>query len=232
MSQTDPFQLLSQALVQSETRLARALVSGKWSIEAPETEFGDMVAIRRPSEGLNEHYYDRLHKEAALYQQNNWMLSEKDIVLANNPKSILEIGCGNGLFAKAVAPFVDAVFAVDWARSPLLRELGENITFLQKDAITDPLPQADLVCSADVLEHFKPSDVPVLLRKLADSAQKQHHVIACYDDGHSHLSVMPPGAWLACFWAIDPSFRLVDVRIRRSDVRQLVCVISNLDHPS
>ncbi|AEG53125.1 class I SAM-dependent methyltransferase [Sinorhizobium meliloti] len=157
---------------------------------------------------------------------NNWLVSEIETILAKKPQIVVEIGCGNGAFAKEIAPSVREVHAVDWALSPNFVDRPENVHFFKADVTRDEIPSGDVTCSADVLEHFNPLDLTKVVAKCVASSPLQHHVIACYDDGHSHLTVMPPAAWLALFWRYCPTVRLSRVECRRNNPRQLVCVIS------
>src|SRR6185436_7398849 len=112
---------------------------------------------------------------------------------------------------------VTKVIGVDWATSPELQNLPDNVQVLRADVVADPIPFGDFVCSADVLEHFSPSDLDGVVAKLVRAGHYQHHVIACYDDGHSHLSILPPAAWLALFRKHCATAYLADVRYRRND---------------
>jgi SAM-dependent methyltransferase len=184
--------------------------------------------VRYPS-ASNSSYYQHVHQTNEAYKDNNWLISEMDAILSARPASVLEVGCGNGRFLSAVKDRVDRVVGVDWAASPILEELGLSDHFEQRDITWEDLPKVDLVCSADVLEHIAPKLLPSTLRRLHMAGAEQYHVIACYDDGHSHLTVMEPHMWLLAFRAISKRYRIVDIRLRRDDVFQPVCVIATFD---
>jgi cyclopropane fatty-acyl-phospholipid synthase-like methyltransferase len=145
-----------------------------------------------------------------------------------SPRTVVEIGCGNGRFLRAAAPHAEKIIGVDWAQSPELSNLPDNAEVLRLDVVTGAIPSGDLICSADVLEHFAPRDVDLVVSKLVSAGPYQHHVIACYDDGHTHLSILPPAAWLAVFRKHCKSAYLANVYYRRNDPTQIVCVVSNL----
>jgi hypothetical protein len=172
--------------------------------------------------------YQALHDKDPGYQANNWLVDHVETIAAARPRVIAEVGCGNGRFVKAIAPRVERVLALDWARSPLLDPLPANAEFRATNVLTDEIPPADLCCSADVLEHFEPVALPSLIQKLNAAAPLNYHVIACYDDGHSHLSVLHPGQWLALFRIVSPAYRIAAVIPRRGRPDQVVCVISNI----
>lgn len=177
---------------------------------------------------LNATFYQHLHDENSLYQRNSWLVDSVLKIAETKAATILELGAGNGKFTRSIAGHVPSVIAVDWAKSPLMENLPANCRFLQADITGDTLPKADLACSADVLEHLAFDTLEPTIRKWLGLAPLQHHVIACYDDGHSHLTIMPPGFWLHLFKRCDPSFRLEAIEVRRNDPRQVVCTISNL----
>jgi SAM-dependent methyltransferase len=171
-------------------------------------------------------YYQQTHQTNDAYKINNWLVSEVDAILSMAPKSILEVGCGNGRFLAAIRDRVDRVIGVDWAKSPVLDELELSPHFELRDITRDELPQADLVCSADVLEHIPPDLLQPTLQRLHSAGHEQYHVIACYDDGHSHLSIMEPNAWLRVFRGISQRYQIIDTRLRRGDPAQTICVIA------
>jgi SAM-dependent methyltransferase len=191
------------------------------------------VVDRRPSPiprcyptATTSNYYQQIHQSNDAYKINNWLVSEVDAILSVAPKSLLEVGCGNGRFLAAIRDRVDKAMGVDWAKSPILDELGLSEHFELRDITRDELPKADLVCSADVLEHIAPDLLQPTLLRLHSAGREQYHVIACYDDGHSHLSIMDPDAWLQAFRVVSQRYQIVDVRRRRGDPAQTICVIA------
>jgi 2-polyprenyl-3-methyl-5-hydroxy-6-metoxy-1,4-benzoquinol methylase len=178
-------------------------------------------------ERLKDEYYQSLHDRDVGYRTNNWLVGELDAILARQPRSLVELGCGNGHFLRAAAPHINEVIGVDWAKSPQLDNLPDNVRFMQSDITKADLPQADIACSADVIEHFSPDTIGMVISALRKAAPLQYHVIACYHDGHSHLTVMDPGSWLYVFRTCDPSFRLREIRLRRNNPKQMICVIAN-----
>lgn len=175
-------------------------------------------------------YYQRLHEEEAGYQTNNWLLEELDQIRAFGAESLLEIACGNGRFIESAAPFFKRVTGCDWAVSPRIQGVlsrNPNVSFQRVDMYRDlPLGQPDLVVSADFLEHLAPETLPEILRRIDSLSAKAFHKIACYDDGHSHLSIMPPGKWLALLRDVDPRYRLERVELRLGDPAREIAVFT------
>ncbi len=172
--------------------------------------------------------YQRLHDGDAGYQNNNWLVDHAAVIASARPETLTEVGCGNGRFLRAIAGSVRNVIGLDWARSPLLGQLPSNVHFQSTNVLTDALPRADICCSADVLEHFTPDALPALIAKLHESARLNYHVIACYDDGHSHCAVLHPGQWLGLFKTVSATYEIAAIIPRRGRPDQLVCVITNV----
>lgn len=186
-------------------------------------------------------YYQHLHEASPKYQQLNWLLEELPLLRAAGGQSLVEVGCGNGLFLAQAARHWPRVTGVDWARSPVLDAVlraTPTLRFVQQDVQQLALDQPhDLLVSADFLEHLPPASLPAVLQRLHACAARGFHKIACYDDGHSHLSVLPAAAWLALFEAAAPGagyrlWRLEDRAGRQALRRKPVVVISNLPAPT
>lgn len=141
--------------------------------------------------------------------------------------NVREVGCGNGAFVAEIAKSVPRVIGLDWARSPDFPE-GENIEFSQQDLTSSTLEHVDLNCSADVLEHIQTHELAELTQCLHRTARFNFHVIACYDDGHSHVSIFPPDVWLHLFRHQSPDYRIYDISIRHENASHVVCAITNL----
>lgn len=167
--------------------------------------------------------YKNLHETNSGYQNNNWMMDEIEFIRKLQLNSIIEIGCGNGKFLKEVSKFIPSVVGVDLVKSPLITEEGYN--FYQRNIITEELDfKSDLLVSADVMEHFKESDIPAIIGKFTKISDNQMHIIACYDDGHSHETIKTPDEWLELFSCISDDFRLLWTKKRKE---RDICCISN-----
>lgn len=176
---------------------------------------------------MTAEYYQDLHDNSTGYQENNWLVDEIEEILKCRPDSLLEIGYGNGKFLRQAASRVSNLRGVDWAKSPQADNMPANVELQVNDVTKDELPYANLVCSADVLEHFPAQKIDNILRKLHKAGTYNYHVIACYDDRHSHLCILTPEEWLEKFKQISHHFQLKKVTHRNGDQRKLICVISN-----
>jgi SAM-dependent methyltransferase len=192
-----------------------------------------------PKTGVKRHcgpdHYERLHQTSVKYQQNNWLLDELPRLAAVGGTSIIEVGCGNGLFLECASGHWRDVVGVDWVRSPALeRVLNDNpgIRFVQQDIVEFEIERRfDLLVSADFLEHVSPAALPGVIKRLHACGHCCFHKIACYDDGHSHLSIFGPRRWLRVFEdaAPDGGYRILQRTNRKGRRKKPVVVISNLE---
>lgn len=141
-------------------------------------------------------YYSQAHRNLEGYRVNNWMMPFARPLRMLGVDSVIECACGNGEFSEVFARHVRTYWAMDWAASPLLPHSTPGFRHLRWDAYTDTLPQADLLCSADFLEHIREGELDNVLSRMLTAAPRQFHVVACYDDSHSHLTIEPPEWWL------------------------------------
>jgi 2-polyprenyl-3-methyl-5-hydroxy-6-metoxy-1,4-benzoquinol methylase len=96
-------------------------------------------------------------------------------------RSILEVGCGNGLFLKSVARQLrhGRLVGIDVSTS-VLPECGEEITFLQGEVTDFTVPeQFDVVFSEHVIEHLAPADLPLHIRSLRRALTPGGVLIVC-----------------------------------------------------
>lgn len=222
-------------LAQAKAELNALKQSRSWKITTAYRWLGERIKgtaapiskTQYDGKDLSSAYYQSLHDTHPAYQQNNWLIEERERLLRCKPSTILEIGCGNGKFLRDVAAQVESVIGVDWAISPLTTDLPPNAKVVKADIVKDTVPSADLVCSADVLEHFHPDNVDAVIRKLHQAGRHNYHVIACYDDLHSHLTIISPGEWLYLFQKMSSSYRLLEIRARNNNPIYPVCVIAN-----
>ncbi len=173
-------------------------------------------------------YYQLLHDVSRPYQENNWLIGQQILLDSIAGNEVCEIGCGNGMFLKVAAELASKAIGIDWARSPALDNLPSHVSFIQASVLETDLPKVDVICSGDVLEHFRESDLHVLVKKMLDAANRNFHVIACYDDNHSHLTIQPPAWWHELFEKT--SGLPFDMQAVDRGNGKIVAVIHNLDH--
>lgn len=174
-------------------------------------------------------YYQALHDNDIGYQTNNWLVDELGEILKFNPTSILELACGNGKFLDIVSKHVANVNGCDWAVSPKLLKVlrhNPNIKF-HKQNLYESMPncESDMVVSADFLEHIDPNKLVDVLTNIDRHSSKALHKIACYDDGHSHLTIISPDEWLALFNQVNPEYKILKTEVRPGPIKKEMVVI-------
>lgn len=179
---------------------------------------------------LDAAYYQALHDAHPAFQNNNWLTQDLEVLRRRPGTSILELGCGNGRFLELAADHWSRVVGVDWARSPVMDEVVSrkpNVAFVQADILSwDPQEAFDLVVSADFLEHLPPDRLLTALRCFHSFGRSHYHRIACYDDGHSHLSIYPPDWWVALFNQVAPNaYQMMSCEARKGDQSKQVITI-------
>ena len=174
---------------------------------------------------ISAEYYQRLHDQNKAYKKNNWLTDQQILMQLATGRIVLEFGCGNGRFTRLVATVAKIVIALDWAKSTGFDDMPGNVEFVQDSVLTAKLPKVDIICSGDVLEHFEKADLKNLLPRIHAAGKVNYHVIACYDDNHSHLTIEPKEWWLQEFQSLDTNYRLLN---DGSEYRE-IAIISNIE---
>lgn len=176
-------------------------------------------------------YYQELHENNQAFAENNWLVSEQPHLLQFKANSVLELGCGNGRFLEGAAGEFKFVCGVDWAESPRIKSIlarFANVRFYKGDVLSFvPELKFDLVVSADFLEHLPHDKLFEIISRMHEWGGVNFHKIACYDDGHSHLSIFPPNYWLELFRKIDASYHISSQTLRKGKKDKDVIVITN-----
>ncbi|MFT4178110.1 MAG: class I SAM-dependent methyltransferase [Thermomonas sp.] len=180
---------------------------------------------------LDAAYYQSLHDANPAFQGNNWLIQDLPLLREWGGTSILELGCGNGLFLERAVAIWPQVMGLDWAASPVLEDVRARhpgIGFVQADAMQwSPDEPFDIVASADFLEHLPPDRLPALLTRFHGFGRRHFHRIACYDDGHSHLSIFPPEIWMQLFEDVAPGcYRLLSNEARKGQADKRVITVA------
>ena len=190
-----------------------------------ELEAKSIAGKAREEVAFKSEYYQGLHDNSSKFQENNWLLPYVEVISSFNFNSLREVGYGNGKFLREISRTVPRVIGLDWAKSSVFSE--QNIEIVQQDIGTADLDYVDVNCSADVLEHLPPDTLRSTLSKLHFSSKFNFHVIACYDDGHSHLSILQPDEWLFLFRQLSSAYNIYNITIRSGNVHKVVCAITN-----
>jgi len=176
---------------------------------------------------FNSDFYTNLHQNNIAYQNNNWFLDKYiDILQRKNIKSCFELGSGNGKTTEKLSKFMELVISVDFNPNPFSHI--ENVKCYVGSFFEVPHDvKAEITISADVLEHFPPTDLSDTIKKLNNIAPLGLHIIAGYPDGMSHLSVFGPWKWLELFRQVDKKYKLINIDFRKGHLNRPVYVLSN-----
>jgi len=189
-----------------------------------------MAPVHAPNPVRGWEYYQDIHERNEAYQTNNWLLDDIDRIREFGAETVLELACGNGRFLELAASHFAHVYGCDWAVSPLSTRVvsaRDNVSFFRTDLYRDLPPcRADVVVSADFLEHIAPDAIDDVLGRIDALGPMAFHKIACYDDGHSHLTILSPEAWLDRFRAVDVDYRLERVENRHGDPNRQIAVFA------
>ncbi|MGV1973181.1 MULTISPECIES: class I SAM-dependent methyltransferase [Agrobacterium] len=196
-----------------------ALVTASISLNRKWRELNSSPPKASDISAIYASFHQDFHEENNRYKSSNWLADHLEYIFGKKIGSLFELITGNGRFARRAASKIERVYAIDWAKVPSIGDLPPNVGFVQQDVAAGLLPHSDLVCSVDVFEHILPDGIEHVIETAFASSRKQYHVIACYDDSHSHFTVMPPSAWLALFRQFDETCRLQHLETRRADPR-------------
>ena len=176
----------------------------------------------------NAGYYRGMHENNQGYQQNNWLLPYENFLFSTKQIStVLELGCGNGKFLKVAKNHAEIVKGIDWHGCRY--DLPPGVVYLDADFTKREFSNEyySLICSADVFEHLPERLLPGLIGKISRAAQFNFHVMACYDDGHSHLSVFDAEKWLSIFRGVDRSYYIYQSDSRNRNGSKPFVAITN-----
>ncbi len=101
-------------------------------------------------------------------------------------KSVLEVGCGNGLFLRSAARLLPhgKLVGLDIS-APVLPSDGEGIRFVRADVIDFTVPEKfDVVFSEHVIEHIAPADLPAHLNSVTNALAEDGILIVCAPNGN------------------------------------------------
>ncbi len=166
--------------------------------------------------------YRTLHNQYG-YVQNNWAFGlrrEPEII---SGRSFFEFGAGNGAFVEFLQKQGRTAGGVDLINP---RNLPNIVKGDFKDAFqSSQWNAAEIVYSADFLEHLEFVELEMLLSEWKTSAKKHVHLIACYDDAISHKTVMEPHAWALLFARYFTSVEIRHVGHRRYPLKKLATIL-------
>nr|WP_207926779.1 class I SAM-dependent methyltransferase [Actinocrispum wychmicini] len=83
-------------------------------------------------------------------------------------RSALDVGCGEGMLARALRQRVPEVTGVDLDSNSLAlaREQGDDVRYVEGDVLTEPLPSFDFIASVATLHHMDATEGLTRFRNL------------------------------------------------------------------
>lgn len=142
------------------------------------------------------------------YGRENWGREiEGHLESQLKPNSLLDVGCGYGVFCNNVSAFVPKVYGCDIASVATGNVVkGSKVVFLDSSADSIPLEDGtvEFVCSFDCLEHCEPHLIDKVLAEFDRLATRGFVISVSYDAGFLngvpvHLTVKPHEWWLEKF---------------------------------
>ncbi|MFY9317852.1 MAG: class I SAM-dependent methyltransferase [Burkholderiales bacterium] len=151
---------------------------------------------------------------------------------SNHVRSVLDLGCGDWQFSQHMDWSGIAYLGVDVSKVVLentRRHARPGVEFRHLNAVTEPLPAADLLIAKDVLQHWSNADILALLPKLrafryalitngflpGDEARTNEDIPAGMDCRPVDLRRAPfslPGAYVAWFLLDEPKYAFLWTR--------------------
>tara|TARA_R110000851_G_scaffold120625_1_gene249104 strand:- start:136 stop:720 length:585 start_codon:yes stop_codon:yes gene_type:complete len=156
-----------------------------------------------------------------VYAHKNWGSGIYDHIIEANPNSILDVGCGMGVFVNEMDKImkIPKVYGLDIASVKTnTYHKNDNITWI--DALAHDIPLADgsveYITSFDCLEHCLPEDVDTIVDEFYRVCTKGLFLSIAYHQAHErtfdgeimHMTVEQEQWWIDKF---SRKFNLVEV---------------------
>lgn len=174
-----------------------------------EREFHSRILATESAEERKRQYrelYERVHSLKQRYRDESIDSSGFDRLVLTfrrelSEKSVLDVGCGNGLFLTAVARLLPhgELWGLDTSGINT-KEADRPFRFLQEDITDFAVPKLfDVVFSHQVFEHIAPADSTTHLRSI-------------------HAALLPAGRFIVClpnrYWGPQDITRIIDNTFR------------------
>ena len=163
-------------------------------------------------------FYDNLYTNGAGlkgYRENNWALLLSDDIFKIKFKSILDVGCGNGMFLQKCHSLGYEAHTFMQVNICLNDESIKHM-FTCMNVCETVLPSGfDLAVSTDMIEHIPENKINFVINNISKSAKQLYIVAAMYDDGESHLTIKPVEWWSNEFSKVDLKIKLTGIIERK-----------------
>lgn len=185
-----------------------------------ENIFGGEIMSTNINEVYTKDYYEKYLGAPDYFHNQSIIAFAKDVAekikLRFSPKTVLDVGCANGHFVKALREIGIEAWGIDGSRAAIeaadpsmKRYLGEVIAPFR--CLPKHFPQKyDLVISIEVFEHFADEVLDESVKALCDFGDRILFSSTpwAYEDP-THLNIHLPSYWAQLFdsyaFALDPS---------------------------
>ena len=163
-------------------------------------------------------FYDNLYKNGhglKGFRANNWAMFLKSRIFDIKFDSVLDVGCGNGLFLEECIKLGKKAHGVDISEFSL-NDASLKSYFTCMDVCNDNLPRGyDLAVSTDMMEHLPESKINFAITNISKSANRLFIIVALYDDNESHITIKPTEWWTEQFNLVDKNIKFVEQMERK-----------------
>jgi ubiquinone/menaquinone biosynthesis C-methylase UbiE len=156
-----------------------------------------------------------------IYGHNNWGKGCYDYIQKIKPNSILDIGCGQGVFVNEMHKIfqIPHIYGLDIASIRTGKHIkNDDIIWLDSLAHDIPLPDSSIeyITSFDCLEHVLPEDVILIVNEFYRVCTKGLILRISYrqanertfNDEVLHMTVQPKDWWISMF---SQRFTFIDI---------------------
>ena len=149
-------------------------------------------------------YYRNIYSAEPDYGSFDHSRSARKHILDQKPKSLIDIGCGNGEFLQYMHRFSPetTLYGIDVAG----QGYDGTVVFNQSATEKWPVDSVDIVTAFDFLEHLHEDDVDFVISEMGRVSSEVYAKIAygpsyakAPDGSDPHLTVKPPTWWIAKF---------------------------------
>lgn len=163
---------------------------------------------------FDRHYFNGGTKVGGYAREGYWDYPVHEItarhILARNPSSVVELGCGRGYILKRINDTGISGGGLEISRHCYLTRVTTGVRVADLCNPEVEIPAAGLCYSIATLEHIPEECLPTLIKKMAEYSRRGLHGIdfGGHDDGFdkTHCTLRPKEWWEALFTKYAPGW--------------------------